>query len=504
MKTPIFFTALSLMSILTYAGCPVGAAPTTYGVNNVWIGYVFDGTNFDTYSGYTNEGNSSSPNFDESFGGSNVNFNTIDGCAVQTETFSVRYKLTQSFADADYTIVVGADDGYRLSVDGGVSWIIDKWVLQSYTSTAQTVHLNGSANLVLEYYENGGDNRVSFNITKNCTPSGNPINYGTNNQWIGYVYSGMNFDTYKGYVFEGNAVSANFDEGFGGDIVNYGTSDCAVTTTQFSVRYRLTTTLTTGIYTIVVGGDDGYRLSLDGGSTYVINKWNDQGYNTTSYSATLSGTKNMVLEYYENAGANHVSFNISGGTILPVTLTGFEGAMKSNHQVELSWKTMMERGIDHYEVERSANGLNFAGIGSLLSETTTTTNDYQLIYNFTDEDPLPGTSYYRIKVVGKDNLINQSPIVQISNNLIHGTKIYPTLIQNNTVFVETDKILRNARLEFFDLSGKKLSETNWESLSGRQDCQVSRSTRLPSGTYVARLTANGQPVKNQLMIVQNQ
>ena len=224
---------------------------------------------------------------------------------------------------------------------------------------------------------------------------------------------------------------------------------------------------------------------------------------TTYCVAPLSGTTNMVLGHYENAVANHVSFNISGGAILPVTLTGFEGAMQSNQQVELSWKTMMERGIDHYEVERSTNGLNFTRIGSLPSKITITTNDYQLIYNFTDEDPLPGTSYYRIKVVGKDNLFNQSPIVQISNNLIQGTKIYPTLIQNNTVFVETDKTLRNARLEFFDLSGKKLSETNWESLSGRQDCEVSRSNRLPSGTYLARLTANGQPIKNQLMIVQN-
>lgn len=503
MKTIIFFLALLLTGTSTYAGCPVGAAPTTYGTNNVWIGYVFDGTGFNTYSGYINEGNISSPNFDESFGGSNTNFNTIDGCAVQTETFSVRYKLKQSFTDADYTVVVGADDGYRLSVDGGATWVIDKWVLQSYTSTTQTIHLNGSANLVLEYYENSGDNRISFNITKNCTASGNPLTFGTNNKWIGYIYSGMNFDTYKGYVFEGNAASANFDESFGGDNVSYGTSDCPITTSQFSVRYRLTTTLTPGIYTIVVGADDGYRLSLNGGSTYVINKWNDQGYNATTYTATLSGTQNMVLEYYENGGANRVSFNISGGTILPVTFGGFDADFKDNH-VELVWKTMMEKGIDHYEVERSADGVNFTQIASMPSKTTISTNAYQLIYNFTDENPFSGISFYRIKVVGRDNYTNQSPVVQINNmNQIQGIKIFPTLVEHNTVHVQTDKTLRNARLEFFDLSGKKLSETTWESLSGRQDCSVSKSYRLSAGTYVARLTSNGQPVKNQLLIVPN-
>jgi hypothetical protein len=58
-------------------------------------------------------------------------------------------------------------------------------------------------------------------------------------------------------------------------------------------------------------------------------------------------------------------------------------------------------------------------------------------------------------------------------------------------------------MEFFDLSGNKISETNWSSINGRQNVQVSKSGNLPTGTYVARLTANGQNVKSQLLIVQN-
>lgn len=502
MKTIIISTALFLISVLSYAGCTPAGDQTTYGTNNVWNGYVYGGSNFNTYKGYVTEGISSSPNFDESFGGAQTTYNT-NGCSILTDTFSVRYKLQESFADGDYVITVGGDDGYRLSLDGGATWTINKWVLQSYGTTTSTLHLNGSYNIVLEYYENFGDNRISFNITKNCTGSGNPATYGTSNQWIGYIYTGMSFNSYKGYVFEGSAATPNFNESFGGGGVSYSTSDCPIVTTQFSARYRLQTTLSTGVYKIVVGGDDGYRLSLDGGATYVINKWVDQSYNTTTYTATLSGTYNMVLEYYQNGGGTQVSFNISGGTVLPVTLTGFQGELKPDHQLELSWSTMMEKDIDHYEIERSGDGLNFTEIGTIPSKMTITTNAYQLSYNFTDQNPLPGVSYYRIKVVGKDNYTSQTPIVMITNNQIEGTKIYPTLVQNNMVFVETDKILNGAKLEFFDLSGRKLSETNWESLSGRQNCTISRSGHLPAGTYLARLTANGQSIKNQLMIVQN-
>jgi hypothetical protein len=70
------------------------------------------------------------------------------------------------------------------------------------------------------------------------------------------------------------------------------------------------------------------------------------------------------------------------------------------------------------------------------------------------------------------------------------------------IFVESDKNLRSVKIEFFDISGNKLNETNWNMLTGRQNVQISRSGSLPTGTYVVRMTANGQNVKNQLIIVQ--
>jgi hypothetical protein len=211
----------------------------------------------------------------------------------------------------------------------------------------------------------------------------------------------------------------------------------------------------------------------------------------------------MVLEYYENGGGNRISFNISGGAVLPITLTNFRGIFTEQQQVNLSWVTMMESNIGHYEIQRSGDDMNFQDIDSVESKMKISTSDYQLQYSYTDTRPLIGNSYYRIKMVGKNGNTSQSPVVLIANAVAEGTRIYPTLVQNNTVFVESDKNLRGAKLEFFDLSGKKISETNWESLYGRQNVQVSKSGTLPTGTYLARLTANGQNVKNQLVIVQS-
>src|ERR1700688_4445274 len=169
-----------------------------------------------------------------------------------------------------------------------------------------------------------------------------------------------------------------------------------------------------------------------------------------------------------------LSTNVSGDPLGGnIVLTNFKGLVSENQNVELSWSTMMESNVDYFEIQRSGDGMNFEDIDSVQSQMNISTNVYQLQYNYTDIHPLMGTSYYRVKVVGKNGYLNQSPVVQIINIPSEGTRIYPTLIQNNMVFVESDKNLRSAKLEFFDLSGKKISETYWESLSVRQNVQVS-------------------------------
>jgi hypothetical protein len=213
-----------------------------------------------------------------------------------------------------------------------------------------------------------------------------------------------------------------------------------------------------------------------------------------SFDPTDSGTNSL-------AGASTLSEN-NLNTGMSLTLTNFKGVI-TDLAVELSWTTMMESGVGYFAVQRSSDGINFQDIDSMDSKMKISTHDYELLYNYADAHPLGGTSYYRLKVVGRNGFNNQSPVIIIKNNRADGTKIYPTIIQNNMVFIASEKNLRSAKIEFFDLSGKKISETNWATLIGIQNAQVSSSGILPTGTYLARLTANGQNVKTQLVIVQS-
>jgi hypothetical protein len=407
---------------------------TTYGSNDVWIGYVYDNADITNYAGYVTEGITGNPNFDASFGGDAVTYVT-NGCSVLTTTFSVRYKLNKTFVNGNYDIIVGGDDGYRFSIDGGVTWIINNWGDHGYATSTSTITLNGNYNFVLEFYENAGQNRVTFNIATACIASGSTAIYGTNNVWIGYVYDGTNHNPamYKGFVNKGTLGSPNFDENFGGNNISYNTSACPVQTETFSVRYRLQKTFTNGIYNITVGGDDGYRFSTDGGATWVINNWGDHAYATTNSSIMLNGTYNLVLEFYENGGGNRVSFNLVT-TILPVNLISFTGSAKSTGNV-LNWQVQNEDNVAFYEVQKSTDGNNFNAINKVIAKGLVTVTNYN-----SEDTPLLSTTYYRLRIVDNTNNFTYSPVIKLNTTDEKWIRIFPTIVTNNRINITTSKV----------------------------------------------------------------
>ena len=187
-----------------------------------------------------------------------------------------------------------------------------------------------------------------------------------------------------------------------------------------------------------------------------------------------------------------------------LNLTQFNAEALANRSTLLEWKTMMEMKVDYYIIQRGTDAIQFQNIGRIDSKMNDSTKAYELQYDYTDQSPLPGISYYRLQIVDRSGFSKYSDVVMVTNDdQVHGIKIFPTLVQNTNFFVETDKTLKNAKLELFDLSGKKISETEWASLSGRQILQAGNNKAyVATGTYVAHLTANGQTVMNQILIIQ--
>jgi len=122
--------------------------------------------------------------------------------------------------------------------------------------------------------------------------------------WIGHVFTGTSFNTYKGYYNEPEI----FTQGFGGDNVNFTvtSNSSTITTENFSVRYRMNSTRK-GLYVVDLGSDDGSRLSVDG--TEIFNIWFGQAYSSRpNVLMSLTGSSSLVYDFYEGGGANVVGF----------------------------------------------------------------------------------------------------------------------------------------------------------------------------------------------------
>lgn len=170
----------------------------------------------------------------------------------------------------------------------------------------------------------GNTSAVFYNVVVNAPP-GDPSVY-PYGSWNGYVYASFNnappadafTQPYRGFVTQ----QLVFDQNLGGGAIS-GPNVCGSYSDRFAVRFRAQQYIN-GTLTFTVGGDDGYRFSIDGGQTWLIDNWGEHSYaTTTSTTQTLSGTYNLVLEYYENGGDSRVSFNYTQcSATAPTSLSG--------------------------------------------------------------------------------------------------------------------------------------------------------------------------------------
>ncbi|MCC6634837.1 MAG: T9SS type A sorting domain-containing protein [Chitinophagaceae bacterium] len=446
--------------------CMPGGDEVTYG-SGTWEGYVYTWTGSPSFNSPNYKGNiTESEQFDRDNGAGAIAGLTTNLCSpIPSDGYTVRYKMTKNFPAGYYKFTVGGDDGVRLSIDGGSTWLVNVWNVQSYTIySSPTVFLNGSTNLVLEYYENAGDSRISFSytipcstptalsaggVTNNsanigftsagtafiveygatgftpgtdntagvggtvvtgsaspiaitglsgntaydvyvrqdctgggngyslnsskatfttlCSPQGDEVSYG-NNSWKGYVYTwtgspSFNTPNYKGYITE----NEQFDRDNGaGAIAGLTTNLCPpIPSDSFTVRYKMTKNFPAGYYQFTVGGNDGVRLSIDGGNSWLVNDWIDQSYTTyTSPLVYLNGSTNLVLEYYENAGGARSSFSY---TIPCSTPTALNAGGVTNNSANISFTGAGTAFIVEYGAAGFTPGTNnTAGVGGTI------------------------------------------------------------------------------------------------------------------------------------------
>ncbi|MEY5049810.1 MAG: hypothetical protein RLZZ175_3169 [Bacteroidota bacterium] len=154
--------------------------------------------------------------------------------------------------------------------------------------------------------------------------------------------------------------------------------------------------------------------STDGGTT-----WSKQPTTVNIAANTLTTTG--ITSFSRWTASNKVS------APLPVEFLSFNAKMKDKI-VELHWQTATETNNDYFVIQRSVDGLNWISIDSVNG--TGTTNSISN-YSYTDDAPLFGVSYYRLKQVDFDLKFSFSNVAVVNFDSFEIIDLFPNPSSGN-------------------------------------------------------------------------
>ncbi len=134
--------------------------------------------------------------------------------------------------------------------------------------------------------------------------------------------------------------------------------------------------------------------------------------NSGTYATLTNANKGLDIAVNHPYSIQNTSVRplglVTGGNCspLPIILTSFE-AKPDNCSTTISWKIGSEKNLNHFEIERSGNAINFKQIATLYDERSSQQ------YLYTDTNTQKGTNYYRLKIVDNDSSVTYSHIIPV-------------------------------------------------------------------------------------------
>lgn len=312
------------------------------------------------------------------------------------------------------------------------------------------------------------------------------VNGGTNsNVKTAYDYSGNNLNgTLNGFALTG--TTSNWVESYA-MVVPLPNTATAINGDRFTASWSTPASGTVTNYILDVSTSPTFSSFVSGYNAKnvgTVNSYTVTGLalNTTYYYRVRANKTSVA-----NQGDAPVYKSVTTLVALPVTWMSFTAnAAKGN--VQLEWVTAREVNNAYFSVERSTDGNNFSEIKKVEGQGNTTVTT---TYNVTDNTPVSGDNYYRIKQVNNDGSYSYSVtkkvrIDQTQNGLV---SVYPSPAENFVQLSVTDASLVNTNATIFDLEGQ--NRMHFTVTGGVQTLDIQT---LQTGLYFVRL-ADGSVCK---------
>lgn len=242
------------------------------------------------------------------------------------------------------------------------------------------------------------------------------------------------------------------------------------------------------IFYKAVGGNPDPTSNLAGATKLISIMPGTQPTDTSWVYHKLSDT----TQYGEYSVASF-SGGGGGGTgnnkALPVTLLNFTGN-HSKTDVLLNWQTAQEINAGNYFIERSLDGVDFIGIGSVQA---TGNSAIKQSYSYIDANvaALNTTKlYYRLKITDKDGDFSYSKLISLQNDGITAAYVlYPNPAHTSATVQFTAATAAKYTIAVIAADGKIIKQVNVAATAGVNRALINVAG-LAQGAYKVAITGN--------------
>ena len=274
------------------------------------------------------------------------------------------------------------------------------------------------------------------------------------------------------------------------------------TATASVISFQLRLFETTNVVEFIYRSEAGAKaqdVSTDGASIGITSTAYGNGsyIALTNTSATPGTSSTDSVANLKIKPATGQIYRFTPNVSLPISLIGFK-AEKMSGLNRINWTTASEQNNKGFELQRSADGKNFATLNFVESKSSTGNSTSTLNYVFDDVRPLRGSSFYRLKQIDKDNKSIYSQIVMLKGTVaprLEVRNIFPnpavSVLNLIVSLPDNDKL----NLIVADLNGRVVMVKTVDATIGDNSINLNVS-RLAAGNYTikAQCTNGCEPV----------
>ncbi|MFN8277778.1 MAG: hypothetical protein U0T84_09855 [Chitinophagales bacterium] len=225
-------------------------------------------------------------------------------------------------------------------------------------------------------------------------------------------------------------------------------------------------------------------LQVDGSSRTL-------GRHDNATQSISGGTATVVRDSVSSFSDFGIGIGVQPATPLPVKMLYFTAERQENIAV-LRWATATEINNDHFDVERSIDGVRFTKIDAVKGQGNSSTT---VTYRDNDEQLLSlgaKVVYYRLKQVDIDGQFEYSNIaainLEVGEDGFHIEKVFNNPFRNEVTITFFTPANDEIGFALYDIRGAQVLEQKQQAVAGFNAINFNQMNQLAAGIYLLKIT----------------